>query len=106
MTDLIAYRTAAASLDSPAAQELYGLLLEGRIDAVTFTSPSAVRRFAALVGEEQAGDLLNTTVVAAIGPVTAAAATEMGVRQVIVPETFTVEGLVAVLVERLQLTPA
>ena len=37
-------------------------------------------RFASLIGEEQAADLLNTTVVAAIGPVTAAAAAELGIR--------------------------
>ena len=81
--------------DSPAAQELYRLLLEGRIDAVTFTSPTAVERFASLIGEEQAADLLNTTVVATIGPVTAAAATEMGIKNPLVADTYTVDGLVA-----------
>lgn len=45
-----------------------------------FTSPTALRRFAVLIGEEQAADLLNTTTVVTIGPVTAAAAAEMGVR--------------------------
>ena len=42
VTDLVAYRTAPESADSPAAQNLYRLLLDGRIDAVTFTSPTAV----------------------------------------------------------------
>jgi len=98
VTDLIAYRTAAASPDAPGAQDLYRQLLDGTIDAVTFTSPTALRRFAVLIGEEQAADLLNTVAVAAIGPVTAAAAAELGVRSPIVPETFTVEGLVQALV--------
>jgi uroporphyrinogen-III synthase len=98
VTDLIAYRSAVAPSDSPAAQELYRQLLEGQIDAVTFTSATAVRRFATLIGEEQAADLLNTTVAAAIGPVTAAAAVALGVRNVVVPDTYTVPGLVDALV--------
>ena len=99
VTDLVAYRTEAASADSSAAQHLYRMLLDGQIDAVTFTSPTAIRRFAALIGEEQAADLLNTTVVATIGPVTAAAARELGVTAPLVAETYTVDGLMRVLVQ-------
>jgi uroporphyrinogen III methyltransferase/synthase len=95
VTDLVAYRTAADPPDSPAAQAIYRMLLDGKVDAVTFASPSAVQRFAALIGPEQAADLLNTTVVAAIGPVTAAAAAQMGIKAQIVPEKYTVDGLVA-----------
>jgi uroporphyrinogen III methyltransferase/synthase len=98
VTDLVAYRTAAASPDSRGAQELYRMLLDGAIDAVTFTSPTAVTRFAALIGEEQAADLLNTTVVAAIGPVTAAAAAELGIATPVIATTFSAEGLVDALV--------
>jgi uroporphyrinogen III methyltransferase/synthase len=104
VTDLVAYRTAPASPDSPGAQELYRLLLEGQIDAVTFTSPTALRRFAVLIGEEQAADLLNTVVVAAIGPVTAAAAAELGVLSPIVPDSYTVDGLVQALVAHFRRT--
>ena len=98
VTDVIAYRTEADKSDSPAAQRIYRMLLDGRVDAVTFTSPTAVRRFAALIGEEQAADLLGTTVVAAIGPVTAAAAVELGITPTVVADTYTVEGLVEALV--------
>ena len=98
VTDLVAYHTAAASPDSQAAQELYRLLLDGKVDAVTFTNPTAVARFASLIGEEQAADLLNTTVVATIGPVTAAAATGLGIRDPLIADTYTVEGLVDALV--------
>jgi len=98
VTDLIAYRTAPESPDSSAVQDLYRMLLDGNIDAVTFTSPTAVGRFVALIGEEQAADLLNMTVVAAIGPVTAAAAAELGIKTTVVPDTYTVEGLVEALV--------
>ncbi len=99
--DLIAYRTVPGAPESASAQELYRQLLEGRIDAVTFTSPTAVQRFVDLIGREQAADLLNTTVVATIGPVTAAAARALGVTAPIVAETFTVDGLVDSLVRRL-----
>ena len=100
VTDLVAYRTEAASADSVVAQRLYRMLLDGQIDAVTFTSPTAVRRFATLVGEEQAADLLNTTVVATIGPVTAAAAQELGVNDPLVPESYDVAGMMRLLVTR------
>ena len=99
--DLVAYRTEPEAPESAAAQELYRRLLEGRVDAVTFTSPTAVQRFVDLIGPEQAADLLNTTVVATIGPVTAAAAHALGVRDPVVATTFTVEGLVEALAGRL-----
>jgi uroporphyrinogen III methyltransferase/synthase len=99
VTDLVAYRTAPAAPDSRPAQELYRMLLDSAIDAVTFSSPTAVSRFAALIGEEQAADLLNTTVVATIGPVTAAAAAELGINTPVVATTHTVDGLVDALVD-------
>lgn len=101
VVDLVAYRTEPVSPDSAGAQDLYRQLLDGRIDAVTFTSPTALRRFAVMIGTEQAVDLLNTTTVVVIGPVTAAAAIEMGIEAPLVPATYTVAGLVQVLVERL-----
>jgi len=104
VTDLIAYQTTAAAPDSPAAQSLYRLLLDGQIDAVTFMGPSAVSRFTALIGQEQAADLLNTTVVAAIGPVTAAAAAGQGIKSTVIPETYTVDGLVDALVKHFRTT--
>jgi len=99
VTDLVAYATQPGDPDSPAAQALYRELLDGTIDAVTFTSPTGLRRFAMLVGEDQAVDLLNTTLVAVIGPVTAAAAREMGIKDPLVPTRYTVEGLVDLLTE-------
>ena len=98
VTDLVAYRTAAASPESAEAQDIYRQLLEGRVDAVTFTSPTAVRRFADLIGGEQAADLLNTTVVAALGPVTKEAAEQLGITTSIVAKSFTVDALVGALV--------
>jgi uroporphyrinogen-III synthase len=106
VVDLVAYRTEAVAPESPGAQALYRQLLDGRIDAVTFTSPSALRRFATMIGQEQAVDLLNTTTVAAIGPVTAAAALEMGIEAPIVGDTYTVDGLVRALVTHFTQVPS
>lgn len=100
VSELVAYRTEAVAPDSARVQGLYRQLLEGHIDAVTFTSPTALRRFAVMIGEEQAADLLNTTTVVVIGPVTAAAAREMGVAAPLVPATYTVAGLVQALVDQ------
>ena len=55
------------------------MLLDRQIDAVTFASASAVRNFVAMIGQEQAADLLHSTVVASIGPVTAEAAQQLGI---------------------------
>jgi uroporphyrinogen III methyltransferase/synthase len=98
VTDLVAYRTAADPPESPVAQALYRQLLDGEIDAVTFTGPAAVQRFATLIGEEEAADLLNTTAVATIGPVTSAAAAELGITSTIMADAFDVDGLVSALV--------
>jgi uroporphyrinogen III methyltransferase/synthase len=98
VTDLVAYRSTSAPADAPASQALYRQLLDGAIDAVTFASPTAVARFASIIGTEQAADLLNTTVVAVIGPVTAAAALELGIQPTVVAEPYTIDGLVAGLV--------
>lgn len=99
--DLVAYRTAPEAPESGAAQELYRQLLEGRIDAVTFTTPTAVQRFVDLIGRDQAADLLNTTVVVTIGPVTAAAAQALGVTAPVIADPYTVDGLIEALVTTL-----
>ena len=61
------------------------MLLEGRIDVATFTSPSAIRNFAKIYGADQVADLLKNTVVATIGPVTADAARQLGIPVTIQP---------------------
>lgn len=101
-TDVIAYRTTAGAPESAAAQDLYRQLLEGQVHAVTFTTPTAVQRFVDLIGREQAADLLNQTVVVAIGPVTAAAAVALGIAAPLVADPFTVDGMIATLVKALR----
>jgi uroporphyrinogen III methyltransferase/synthase len=99
VTEVIAYRTEAVDAEAEGGPDIYRLLLERRIDVVTFTSPSAVRSFVMAVGAEPAADLLRTTVVAAIGPVTAEAAAQYGIQSTIVPGEYTVPALVAAIVE-------
>jgi uroporphyrinogen III methyltransferase / synthase len=99
-TDLVAYQTLAGAPESDAAQEIYRQLLEGAVDAVTFTTPTALQRFAGLIGREQVADLLGQTLVVAIGPVTATAAEALGITAVVADE-YTVDGMVTTLVREL-----
>jgi uroporphyrinogen III methyltransferase/synthase len=94
VTEVIAYRTIATEPDRDGEPDVYRMLLERRLDVVTFTSPSAVRSFVAALGAEPAADLLQTTLVAAIGPVTAKAAAQHRIQAAIVPESYTVPALV------------
>jgi uroporphyrinogen III methyltransferase/synthase len=99
VTDVVAYRTLLASAERDGDQDIYRMLLDHQIDAVTFTSPSSVRNFVKMLGEEQAVDLLRPTVVACIGPVTAEAAQQLGIATDVMPERFTIADLVDALVD-------
>jgi uroporphyrinogen III methyltransferase/synthase len=79
--------------------DIYRMLLDRQIDAVTFTSASTVKNFAKIYGEDQAADLLNATVVASIGPVTAEAAQQLGINTTVMPKRYTIRDLVDALVE-------
>ena len=94
VTDVVAYRTVAEDAQRPDDPDVYRMLLEGRMDVVTFTSASAVRSFARMYGAEQVADLLKTTVVATIGPVTREAAAQLGIRVRVQPTSYTVPALV------------
>jgi uroporphyrinogen III methyltransferase/synthase len=96
VTEVVAYRTVTA--ESDAHLGIYRQLLDRRIDAVTFSSASAVRAFVSIHGADQAVDLLNHTIVATIGPVTADAAMRYGITPQITPSTATVPALVDALV--------
>ena len=102
VTDVIAYRTVAIDPEREDELDVYRMLLDRRIDIVTFTSPSSVRSFAELYGADAAADLLHTTSVAAIGPVTAEAAAQLGIECSIVPTHYTIEALCSAIVEHVQ----
>jgi len=88
------YRTVPEAGDGTA---LAAELVAGRVDAVTFTSSSTVRHFADLVGREAA--TRGRFAAAVIGPVTAAAARELGMHVAVEAEQYTVPGLVAALAQ-------
>ena len=94
VTEVIAYRTVVAEPEREGEPDIYRMLLERRIDVVTFTSASAVRNFVRVLGAEPAADLMRTTVVASIGPVTAEAASQSGIQTTVMPSNYTVPALV------------
>jgi uroporphyrinogen III methyltransferase/synthase len=98
VTDVVAYRTVVAEPEREGEPDIYRMLLERRIDVVTFTSASAVRSFVRVLGVEPAADLLKTTVVASIGPVTAEAAAQCDIHTTVMPVTYTVPALVDAIV--------
>ena len=95
-----AYRTVTPSGASDRARQL---LQEG-VDVVTFTSSSTVRNLMELLGDDQ--KLLASSLIACIGPVTAATAAELGLRVDLVAKDATVEGLVEALASHWQGEPA
>jgi len=94
VTDVVAYRTVLNDTPRAGEPDVYKLLLEGRIDVVTFASPSAARSFVKLYGAEPAADLLEHAVVAVIGPATAEATRQLGLPVTIQPATYTIAALV------------
>src|SRR5438034_2149742 len=99
VTEVAAYRTLLGNAERDSDRDVYRMLLDRQIDAVTFTSASTVNNFARIFGEDQAADLLRTTVVASIGPVTAEAAQQLGIETTVMPSRYTIADLVDALVE-------
>ena len=98
VSEVVAYRTVAAEPEREGEPDIYRLLLERRIDVVTFTSPSAVRSFVRVVGAEPAADLCAGIDVASIGPVTAEAAAQCNIKTTIMPSAHTIPALVDAIV--------
>jgi uroporphyrinogen III methyltransferase/synthase len=84
--DVTAYRTVRAA---PPPAEIRDAIKSGGFDAVCFTSSSTVRNLVGIAGKPHA-----RTVVACIGPQTAATASEFGLRPEVEPETAQVSALV------------
>jgi uroporphyrinogen III methyltransferase/synthase len=99
VTEVPAYRTVRVFPGEAGEPDLHKMLLEGRVDVVTFGNPSTVREFVDLYGADVVGDLLQATVVACVGPVTAQAARGYGITTQVVSEEHTNAGLVSAVVE-------
>ncbi|MDQ1737636.1 MAG: uroporphyrinogen methyltransferase / synthase [Pseudonocardiales bacterium] len=89
--DVTAYRTVRAA---PPAAEIRDAIKSGGFQAVCFTSSSTVRNLVGIAGKPH-----NRTVVACIGPQTAATAREFGLRVDVQPETANVSALIDALAE-------
>ena len=70
------------------------LLEKKAIDVVIFTSSSSVQNFVATIGEERVAKLLHDTIIACIGPITAATAREYNLINIIQPEIYNAAALV------------
>lgn len=89
--DITAYRTVRASPPpAPVREAIKG----GKVDAAMFTSSSTVRNLVGIAGKPH-----DRTVIACIGPATAATAAELGLRVDVTPREATVPALAAALAE-------
>jgi len=89
--DVTAYRTVRAA---PPPAEIRDAIKSGGFQAVCFTSSSTVRNLVGIAGKPH-----SRTVVACIGPQTAATAREFGLRVDVQPETASVPALIDALAE-------
>jgi uroporphyrinogen III methyltransferase/synthase len=86
----VAYR---AIMPDMHGKRLRRFLKEGRITIATFTSAATFNNFIAVMGED-AGELLDNVTIAVIGPITAKALDQAGLKAAIMPKEATVEAMV------------
>lgn len=100
--DIAAYRTLPAQADPTGLAEL-----RRGVDVIAFTSPSTVHNFVRLCNGEQLRfpDLPGKPVFAVIGPITAQALADYGVKPDLVAVEYTAEGLVAALLNYFESQP-
>ena len=96
---IVAYRTEVPCVD---VRPLADLLIERKIDVITFTSSSTVRNFVRLFGGRNLGDIASGSMIACIGPITAATIEELGGRADIVADQFTAIDMLRAIVEHFQ----
>lgn len=94
VTEVTAYRT----LPGEPEPKVIDALRDGKVDAVTFTSSSTARNFAALV-RDKPGGLPEDVTYASIGPETSKSAAQEGMEIKIEAAEHTINGLVTALVE-------
>ena len=87
---VVAYRNGPAERDEPAAREI----VARPPDVCTFASPSAFRNLFPLLGEGRAREMLGKSRIAVIGEVTRRAVERREFRVDIMPETYTLKGMV------------
>ena len=96
--ETVLYRTVPAAVASERQADIGGLLRRMEADLVVFTSSSAVHCFADLFAEPDLQAALRTVPIACLGPETAATARRLGLSVQMVPEKYTLKGLVQAIV--------
>lgn len=94
LTEVVAYRTLPPG---DVDRERVAKIVAGEAAAVLFFSPSAVQNLADLMGRRQLGAAQNGVVMAAVGPVTAAALRDAGIQSIVVAADTTPAAIVAAL---------
>ena len=98
LTAVTAYQNGLPEKDERAAAEIAA----APPDVCTFASPSAFRNFFVLLGEEAAAKVLSLSRIAVIGEVTARAVAERKLRVDIMPEKYTLLGMLEAIEARLR----
>lgn len=91
VTDAPAYDTVRAEEN---IAELKDKLKQGKVDMITFTSPSTVRYFLAAFDAEERRRYMDGVHIAVIGPVTARAAREEGLAVHVMGDEYSIDGLI------------
>lgn len=97
VVDVVAYRTVEAP---PGSRARLDQAMRQGAEAVVFTSASTVRGLVKLASETGWTAALSRLLLVAIGPVTARALAQAGLRAGIVAQSHTAEGIAAALAER------
>jgi uroporphyrinogen III methyltransferase / synthase len=94
VTEVVAYRTIASEPDSSDMDEL-----RAGVDVVTFTSPSTVQNFVAIVQKNGLDpfNLPGHPLFACIGPITKKAAEDTGLVNLVTASEYTTDGLIEVI---------
>lgn len=95
VTDLIVYDT---RINETRKHELVSLLMQKKIDVLTFTSPSSIENFITLLDGTNFREWLKECSVACIGPITKkkALANQMPVH--ICPKEYTIDGMIQAII--------
>ncbi len=88
---ITAYRTV---IPENRKEELIPLLETKSVDLIIFTSSSTVVHFVEMFGSEILPDLLGGVTIASIGPITAEKAKQLGIETHIMPDEYTIDGMI------------
>lgn len=96
VTEVVAYHTGGVGAVDPA---LTTTIRRGEVDLVSFFSPSAVQNLRAELGDDVLARLAGKAAFAAVGPVTAAALRDAGLRVAIEAPLATAESMASAIAE-------